>query len=329
MSEKRKYVRYVTNEKLEKVNPENKKIIERYFNYKQTNLSDSSRISYQSDFNQWLVYIMENYSNESIMKISQDEPNEMINIIEDFLAFCRTAFGNNERRIQRRMASISSFFIFLRKRYREKIKENPLEYLDRPKIGKGEKPQIKQNFLTKEQVKKIRNKLAKMNELQLQLFFEFGLSTMARANAIANVKINQIDFKNNRVVDVLEKEGYLVNLFPSKATMSLIKDWINYRKKEGIENEYLFIAFYRGEWGNVAKGTLQNSWIKKIGTIVDIPNLHCHDLRHSGSNLLFASGVSLNTVSKLLNHKGVQVTQDHYILDDYDKIQEEKAKFEI
>lgn len=329
MSEKRKYIKYVTEEKIALVNPENKRIIERYFNYKQTNLSEASRASYQSDFNQWLVYILDNYNNDSIMYLAQNEPDEMINIIEDFLAFCRSVLGNNERRIQRRMASISSFFIFLRKRYREKIKENPLEYLDRPKIGKGEKPQIKQNFLTKEQVKKIRNKLSRMNELQLQLFFEFGLSTMARANAIANVKVEQIDFKNNRITDVLEKEGYIVNLFPSKLTMKLIKDWLDYRKKNGIECEYLFISYYRGEWSGVAKGTLQNSWIKKIGDIVNIPNLHCHDLRHSGSNLLFASGVSLNTVSKLLNHKGVQVTQDHYILDDYDKIQEEKAKFEI
>lgn len=329
MSEKRTYVKYVTKEKLEQVNQENKRIVDRYFNYKQTNLSESSKSSYQSDFNQLLVYIMENYNNDSIMYIAQNEPDEMINIIEDFLAFCRSVLGNKERRIQRRMASISSFFIFLRKRYRDKVKENPLEYLDRPKIGKGEKPQIKQTFLTKEQVKKIRQKLKKKDDLQLTLFFEFGLSTMARANAIANVKVSQIDFKNNAINDVLEKEGYIVTLFPSKLAMNLIKQWLDYRKKEGIESEYLFITKYRGEWKNVVKGTLQNSWIKRIGEMIDIPYLHCHDLRHSGSNLLFHSGMPLEDVSQLLNHKSTAVTQDHYLQIDYKAIKDRKAKFEI
>jgi integrase/recombinase XerC len=329
MSDKRTYIKYATADKLEQVNDKNKRLIDKYFNHKSMNLSDASKISYQSDFNQLLVYIMENYRNDYIMDIIEDDPNEMIDILEDFMAFCTSVLGNNERRIQRRMASISSFFMFLRKRYRDKVKENPLEFLDRPKIGKGEKPQIKQTFLTKEQVKKIRMKLKKQNELQLTLFFEFGLSTMARANAIANVRVDQIDFKSGRVVDVLEKEGYLVNLFPSKATLALIKEWLNYRKKEGIENEYLFITKYRGEWGKVAKGTLQNSWIKKIGNLIGVEDLHCHDLRHSGSNLLHKAGASLNTISKLLNHKGIQVTQDHYILDDFDKMQDEKAKFEI
>lgn len=323
------YVKYVTKEKLEKVNKDNIKIIDRYFNYKQSNLSEASIGSYQSDFNQLLVYIMENYDNESIMYIVQNEPDEMINIIEDFLAFCRSVLGNKERRIQRRMASISSFFLFLRKRYRDKVKENPLEYLDRPKVGKGEKPQIKQTFLTKEQVKKIRSKLKKNDNLQLTLFFEFGLSTLARANAIANVKIEQIDFVNNRINNVLEKEGYIVTLFPSKVTMKLIKEWLDYRKKEGIVNEYLFITKYRGEWKNIVKGTLQNSWIKKIGEMIDIPQLHCHDLRHSGSNLLFHSGMPLEDVSQLLNHKSTAVTQDHYLQVDYEAIKDRKAKFEI
>lgn len=326
---KRTYIKYVTDEKLEKVNKDNIKIIERYFNYKQTNLSASSINGYKSDFNQLLVYILENYDNVSLMEVAEKDPDEMINIIEDFLAFCRTVLGNNERRIQRRMASISSFFIFLRKRYRNKIKENPLDYLDRPKIGKGEKPQIKQTFLTKEQVEMIRKGLKDIDSIQLTLFFEFALSTMARANAISNVKIEQIDFKNNCVNDVLEKEGYIVTLFPSKKAMSLIKKWLKHRKEEGIESEYLFITKYRNEWGKVSKGTLQNNWIKKIGEIIDIPNLHCHDLRHSGSNLLFHSGMPLEDVSQLLNHKSTAVTQDHYLQIDYSAIRERKSLHEI
>lgn len=323
----KKRIVYATHEKLQKVNPKNTDLIRKYFVFKNMNLSDSSKESYQSDFNQWLVYIMENYDNQFILDIINEDVDNMVDLLEDYFAFCTTVFGNNERRIQRRMSSISSVFLYLRKKRR--IRENPIDFLDRPKIGKGEKPQIKQTFLTKEQVATIREKLQELGNLQLELFFEFGLSTMARANAISNVRIDQIDFEKGRVERVIEKEGYEVTLFPSKRTLELINNWIEYRNENGIENEYLFITKYNGDWKKVEKSTMQGYWIKKIGEMVNIPELHCHDLRHSGSNLLFHSGMKLEDVSKLLNHKGTQVTQDHYLQINYDKIQDAKASFEI
>jgi integrase/recombinase XerC len=323
----RKRITYATPEKLEKVNPKNVELIRKYFVFKNMNLSESSKISYQSDFNQWLVYIMENYENRYILDIINEDVDDMIDLLEDFIAFCTSVLGNNERRIQRRMSSISSFFLYLRKK--RKIRENPIDFLDRPKVSAGEKLQIKQTFLTKEQVEEIRKGLKEIGDLQLELFFEFGLSTMARANAISNVKIEQINFEKNRVEDVLEKEGYRVTLFPSQRTMELIKQWLKYREEQGIENEYLFITKYGGQWKKVEKSTLQSSWIKKIGNIIGIPELHCHDLRHSGSNLLYHSGMKLEDVSLLLNHKGTDVTKNHYLEVNKDAIQDEKTKFEI
>jgi integrase/recombinase XerC len=323
----RKRITYATPEKLEKVNPKNVELIRKYFVFKNMNLSESSKISYQSDFNQWLVYIMENYENRYILDIINEDVDDMIDLLEDFIAFCTSVLGNNERRIQRRMSSISSFFIYLRKK--RKIRENPIDFLDRPKVSAGEKLQIKQTFLTKEQVEEIRKRLKEIGDLQLELFFEFGLSTMARANAISNVKIEQINFEKDRVENVLEKEGYRVTLFPSQRTMDLIKQWLKYREEQGIENEYLFITKYGGQWKKVEKTTLQSSWIKKIGNIIGIPELHCHDLRHSGSNLLYHSGMKLEDVSLLLNHRGTDVTRQHYLEINKDAIQDKKAQFEI
>lgn len=320
----RQYIQYATPEKVAKVNPENMKLIERYFSFKNMNLSEASKINYQSDFNQWLVYIMEHYDNVYLLDLETDDAVDMI---EDYIAFATSVLGNNERRIQRRMSSISSFYLFLRKK--RKIKENPVDFLDRPRVGKGEKLQIKQTFLTKEQVEEIRKGLAEKGDLQLELFFEFGLSTMARVNAISNIKVEQIDFGTNRIERVLEKEGYEVTLFPSTRCMELIKQWIEYRKDKNIECEYLFIIKGKDGWKKVDKSTLQSTWIKKVGKIINEPDLHCHDLRHSGSNLLFHSGLSLEEVSKLLSHRSTQVTQDFYLQMNYDKIQENKAKFEI
>lgn len=268
----RKYKVYATPDKIEKINPKNKEHIRRYFVTKNMNLSDSSKKSYESDFNQWLVYIMENYDN---MDIAKSDVEDLSDMIEDYVAFCSTVLGNNERRIQRRLSSISSFYLYLKKKRR--IESNPLDLIDRPKIGKGEKPQIKQTFLTKEQVEDIRKGLKKIGDVQLELYFELSLSTMARVNALSNIRLDQIDFETNRINDVLEKEGYLVTLFPSKRARELMLQWIEKRKELGIENEHLFLAKFNGNWKKVEKVTMQSSWIKKIGKIVDLPELHAHD----------------------------------------------------
>ncbi|ARF70777.1 recombinase XerD (plasmid) [Paenibacillus larvae subsp. pulvifaciens] len=320
----RKYVIYATKEKIEKINKKNKEHIRKYFVSKNMNLSEVSKKSYESDFNQWLVYIMENYENVDLLSLDVEDTADMI---EDYIAFCSSILGNNERRIQRRMSSISSFYLNLKKK--RKIESNPLDYLDRPKVGKGEKLQIKQTFLTKSQIEEIRKGLKQIGKTQLELYFELSLSTMARVNAISNIKLEQIDLKNRKINDVLEKEGYIVTLFPSERTVALIKKWIKERENEGIECKYLFVVKHGGKWKKVEKITLQQSWIKQIGNIVSIPELHPHDLRHSGSNLLKDAGMTLEDISKLLNHKSTQTTIDHYLQVNYDKIAEAKSKYEI
>jgi integrase/recombinase XerC len=330
---KRKYIRYVTDDKLKKVSESNKNHIKKYFNFKNMNLSDTSKKSYQSDFNQWLVFINEKYeqgaiSHEDIVKILQEEDGieEMVDLLEDFIAFCVSVLGNNERRIQRRMSSISSFFLFLRKK--RKIRENPLDFMERPRLSPNEKPQIVQTFLSKEQIKNIRKGLKKMDDLQLEVYFELALSSMARVNALSNIKVAQINFKEEVIERVIEKEGYEVTLFVSTKAMDLIKKWLDYRKKEGIEQEYLFITKYGGEWKNVSKTTIQTNWIKKIGGIIDV-DLHSHDIRHSASSILFNDGCPLEVVQRLLNHKSPTVTQQYYIREDMAKMRETKKNFEI
>lgn len=325
--EKRKYVKYVTPEKLEKVNPRNKQMIDKYFSFKNMNLSDDTKKSYMSDFNQWLVYIMEYYDNQFILDIVKNDVDEMVDLLEDFIAFCTSVLGNNERRIQRRMSSISSFFLYLRRK--RKIKENPMEFIERPSLKAGEKPQIVQTFLSIKQVQEIRDKLSKMDDIQLEMYFEVALTTMVRVKALNSIKVNQINFEEGIIERVIEKEGYEVDLFPSERGMELIKKWIDYREKNGIESDYLFINKRNGKWEQVSKGAMQSGWVKKIGSLIGIPHLHNHDFRHSYSTILYNSGMKLEDVQDLLHHMSPDVTLKHYIKKDANKIKDNKKKFEI
>lgn len=337
--DKRKYVRYVTKEKLEKVNPENKHLVKSFIDSKY-NLSDDSKAGYISDLNQFMVYVMENYHNEFLLDMDNEDA---VDLLEDFVAFCRTFLGNNERRVQRRLSSISSLFLFLKKRrkYRTlenavhserssyRIKENPLDYIERPSVKAGQKPQITQTYLTKEQVAEIRKGLRKLGDLQLTLFFEFGLSTMARVKTIASVRLDQINFKEGVIENVDLKGGYVDNLYPEQEVFDLIKKWLDYRDKEGIKSEYLFITKYGGTWRQASKNTMQTVWIKKIGNIIGIPEFHAHDLRHSAATLRKNAGQDIEEISELLHHHSLDVTKKHYIKVNADAIKKNKAKYKI
>lgn len=319
----RKYVVYATPEKVKQINPKNMEIWRRYINGKRT-LAESSKKNYESDINQFFVFLLLNYDNKCMFDFDAED---MADVLDDFIAMCATVFENKEKRIARRLASISSIYLYYKKK--RKIKENPVDLLERPKIQKG-KYEIKQTFLTKEQVEQIRKGLEEINDTQLTLFFELGLYTMARVNALSNIEIDKIDLDKKRITGVIEKEGYEVTLLFNDRCKELIEKWLEERKEKGIDNPYLFITYYKQKWDKVSKQTMQGSgWIKKIGKIINEPELHCHDLRHSGSNLRYQAGMKLEDVSKALNHKGTQVTQDHYLQMNFDKLQNELEKFSI
>ncbi|WP_291567039.1 MULTISPECIES: tyrosine-type recombinase/integrase [unclassified Clostridium] len=319
---KRKKVQYTTPELIEKINPMNKDLWKKYLNGKRT-LSESTRYNYTTDMNQFFVFILKNHDNQYILDIDTDD---MADILEDFLATCQSIFENKDRRMARRLSTISSMYIYYKKK--RKIKENPVELLERPKIQKG-KYEIKRIFLTPEQVEEIRIGLKELNNIQLTLMFELGLHSMARVTALNSIRLNQINFKNRRIEGVIEKEGYEVDLMLNDRCIELIKHWTDERKEQGIENEYLFITKYGGVYDKVDVGTMKSSWIKKIGKIINEPELSMHDLRHSGSDIKYKNGMSLESVSKALNHRSTQVTKDFYLTEDNDKLQEEMDKYSI
>lgn len=157
-------------------------------------LSPKTICQYEKDLEQWFIYIYDNQFNQSVTELTDDD-------ITEFFYFCKQQ-GNNTERMKRRMAAISAFYKYLRKK--KLIQENPTEFLDRPKKGQ---PITVQTFLTKEQIELMRKKLDEYGNLQLKTYALLSLSTMARVNAVANIKWKQINFDDRTINGVLEKRG--------------------------------------------------------------------------------------------------------------------------
>lgn len=317
MPERSKRIVLHNEEKLKQINPETQKLMQKYkIDMSLRDLSPKSIYSYEKDLNQWFIYILDHQFNQCVTELSDDD-------ITEFLYFCKQE-GNNVERMKRRMAAISAFYKFLRKK--KLIKENPTEFMDRPKKGM---PVTVQTYLTPEQVDLMRTKLTEYGDLQLKTYAMFSLSTMARVNAIANLKWEQIDFEARECRDVLEKEGYIVELSFSNEVKDLLLALKKEREDKGI-NDYgwVFYSRYNNETKPISNGTLLE-WCKKIGDMIGVPTLHCHDFRHSGATLLKNMGMSLEDISELLHHSGTDVTSKFYIKKDTSKIKALKDKFEF
>lgn len=310
-------IRFYDADKLAKINPETMKLWKKYeVDMSLRELSLKTVEGYTNDIQHWFIYIYDNQGNQCVTDLDEDD-------ITEFLFYCKKG-GNNSRRMKRRMSSISAFYKFLRKK--RIIKENPMEFIDRPK---KDIDIITQTFLTAEQVELMRNKLAEHGDKLLECYTFFSLSTMARVTAVSSIRWDQIDFDRRIVNDVLEKEGYYVTLYFSDEVKEMLLSIKKDREEENIDDGgFVFYSNWNGKIGAMTTETL-NLWCKKIGAMIGVETLHPHDFRHSGSQLLKLAGMQIEQISELLNHNSIDVTKKFYLRADTRKIQDEKDKYNI
>lgn len=328
MATKSPRLRLYDAEKAEQVNPETLKLWNKYkIDMELRELSEKTQDAYKFDLFQWWIFVLDNQDNKSVTEIDEDD-------LTEFFYSCKVA-GNNSRRMRRRMSSVAAFYKFLRKK--KIVLVSPMEYIDRPA---KDTDVLVQTYLTEEQIAEMKQKLAdiisdkNITDLQrhqwmtMRAYALFSLSTMARVNAVRGVAWKQIDFDNRVASQVVEKEGYVVDLYFSKETKSVLEELKRYRKERGIDDGgYLFAVKY-GDGYNMPTASTLNIWCKKIGSLIGVETLHPHDWRHSAATLLKNRGMALEDVSALLHHAGTDVTRKHYIKEDARKLQSAKDDFE-
>ena len=320
-------IKFAGTERLEGVNPESIKLWDRYeIDMNLRELSRSTVKAYRNDLEHLWIYTRDHFNNIPVTELTEDE-------LTEFFYYCKTQ-GNNAKRIKRRMATISAFYRFLRKR--KLIKEDPMEFVDRPKKDTSV---ITQTFLTPNQIHVLKETLwqrytesktipAKHRAISYLCYASLSLSTMARINAISNLRWKQISIDDRIIRDVLEKEGKVVNLYFSKEVAEYLRELKRFRRENGIlDGGCVFVTRNNNEYKQASKTTL-NQWTKKMGGILGIPTLHPHDFRHSQATILKDAGMPLEDISALLNHESTETTNQFYIKKNESNIISLKDRFE-
>ena len=225
----------------------------------------------------------------------------------------------NDRRV------LSSFYTWLHKN--EYIRKNPLNKVEAIKYAKPKK-----KAFTDMEIEKLR--LACRTERE-KMIIEVLLSTWCRVSELAGIRIDEIEDDKVLVHGKGEKDRTVY--LNAKAQIAVQ----NYLSKRKDSNPYLLPkAKYAGQvklMAQLRKGKSPTTWyedpelvddyehtgagtieciIRDIGKRSAVKNSHPHRFRRTGATFALRAGMNIMTVSKLLGHANIAVTQVYLDIDD-------------
>ena len=228
---------------------------------------------------------------------------------------------DNERR------ALSTFYGWMHKN--EYISRNPMNKVE---VMKYSKP--KKKAFSDMEVEQIRNACTSERE---KMIVEMLLSTWCRVSELCQIRIDEIE--EDKVIVHGKGEKDRTVFLNAKAQLALER----YMSKRKDSNEYLLPRSSKS--GSIVSFTAnksrseQNKWyedpdmvdltepcdkgtvesiVRTIGKRAGVKNVHPHRFRRTGATFALKAGMPLMTVSKLLGHANIAVTQVYLDITDED-----------
>ena len=244
--------------------------------------SDYTIKSYKEDLTEFYDFALDN--------------NIDIDLVRDYL---RKLYENkySNRSISRKVSSLKSYFKYLESE--GIIKDNFMRLISNPKLEK-----TLPNYLNYDDLEKLLNYPDISNKYGLRdaLILEMLYSTGVRVSELANIRLNDIDF-NDRKILILgkgNKERYVY--YGSKCEKLLDK----YLKMDHRDSSYLLIGKKSDRLNEREIRSIVTDSAKRAGI-----NIHVspHTLRHTYATHMLNDGADLKSVGDLLGHESLSTTQ--------------------
>jgi integrase len=208
----------------------------------------------------------------------------------------RNGWTLSPRTAGKHLERMKSFFRFCQDS--EYIKHSPAAKLKPPKVNDA--PVVP---FTEQQVTKILSACGKYNGngKRLRALTELMLATGLRIGDACTISRDKV---------VRGKEGYSVELYTAKTGEKVycpIQDEVG----ESVEAIPSTHPFWTGESNAEDCAATWRKAYARLFEQAGVPG-HCHQFRHTYATRLLLAGVPLDTVSIMLAHSSVKITQKHY-----------------
>lgn len=278
------YRKVITSQELiEQINDDNKKLVEKFLKNFATKRSPNSVTSYRSNLNIFMCWnILEN-DNKFFVDIKKRE-------LSDFFDYCVTELKWSPNRYAQMHSCLSSFSAWIENFYDD---EYPMFRNLLPKIEKPVKENIrKKTILQKEDVEKLFKYFEENDMVQDACLLALAISCGARVSELARFTTNLID-EDNVVFEGLFLETTEEIRTKGRGTQGkslrkyILKDtflpyyhrWLKVRKQimdnAEQDHEYIFVT----KDGKPANAERLRDWISYWGDVVGVP-CYPHSLRH-------------------------------------------------
>lgn len=148
-------------------------------------------------------------------------------------------------------------------------------------------------------------------DLRSRLMWELFLDSGFRISAVQSLKVSQLNLENSCFNSVPEKMGKIRDLFFFPTTKKLLIEWLEERKKKGIDIDYIFSTKYRGKFNQMSQSQIRKR-VRKMGELINLPKLRPHNLRHTSINNINTL-IDTKSASEFAGHSNIKTTEDSYI----------------
>lgn len=264
-----------TPELWEKVNPENKAILEDFLaEYRQRKKAKGTIDGYYQDLRIILIHILEKFNNKSILEMNKkDFRNISIWLSED------SQLSSN--RVNRMKSALNSMLTFC-----EEDDEYDYEVNYAKKVAGLPKERVKTDdddfFFTFKEFIQVRDKLVEMGDLQTAVLFSIFWDSAGRRNEVYQIQKHGL-LDGNKTNIVRGKRGKMFALVYLDDTKELIRQYLEERGEDDIDS--LWISKIGDVKEPIKKEALYTRILKCAKILSEIKGVECnifpHSLRHS------------------------------------------------
>lgn len=256
-------------------------------------LSENTVVSYETDLDQFFSFYKEHSTSQEIEKVDKRTIRSWI---------VKLSLSNlSAKSINRKIASLKSFFKFLVKR--DLIKKNPSSHINSLKTDQKIPSFIKErdiNFLFKN-IDTKEDFTGQRDLLILELLYGTGI----RISELINIKISDINFTKKEIKVIGKRNKERIIPLHNNAIYQT-KKYLKLAEKEGYKNQYLLFT----KKGEKIYPMLINRIVKKhLSTLIKSKKYNPHLLRHTFATHILNKGGDLNSIKDLLGHSSLAATQ--------------------
>lgn len=319
MGRKIQHNNIVTDDLLKQCNPENMELGKDFLEYLiSVDRAKSTIEAYSYDLNIFWVYLLQHCNNKFFVDLSKRE-------ISKYQSYCLTEWKWSPARMRRVKSTLSSL-----SNYVENMLDDEYENF-RPIVRQIENPTnekvLDKTVLTEEQLQKLLDTLVDKKQYDKACVVSLAMNSGRRKSELLRYKV--LYFADENIVygslyktpeQIKTKgrgaRGKLLTCYTlSKPFKPYLDLWLNYRKENNIESEWLFPKKINGEYINepMEISTL-DSWAETFSRIMGV-DFYFHSLRHYFTTACSRSGLPDDVIQSLVGWNSLDMVQIYKDID--------------